>query len=198
MIPVAEAVARITAAFSPLPAETVPLAAAHGRVLAADVVARLAQPPFAVSAMGRLRGADYRCRGPASHAAPDRQRAGRRALRGHGRPRRDGSHLHRRPGAGRCRHHRDSGKHRGRRRCHRRARGRPGRSLHPPGRARLSRGRGGHPGRASAGCTRHRARRRHEPAVAHGPPQAAHRAAGHRRRDRHARRAAGRQPDREL
>ena len=51
MIPVAEAVARITAAFSPLPAETVPLAAAHGRVLAADVVARLTQPPFDVSAM---------------------------------------------------------------------------------------------------------------------------------------------------
>ena len=51
MIPVADAVARITAAFSPLPAETVPLAAAHGRVLAADIVARLTQPPFAVSAM---------------------------------------------------------------------------------------------------------------------------------------------------
>ncbi len=51
MIPVAEAVGRITAAFSPLPAETVPLAAAHGRVLAADVVARITQPPFDVSAM---------------------------------------------------------------------------------------------------------------------------------------------------
>ena len=51
MIPVAEAVARIAAAFAPLPAETVPLAAAHGRVLAADVVARITQPPFAVSAM---------------------------------------------------------------------------------------------------------------------------------------------------
>ena len=51
MIPVAEAVARIAAAFSPLPAETVPLAAAHGRVLAADIVARITQPPFAVSAM---------------------------------------------------------------------------------------------------------------------------------------------------
>lgn len=51
MIPVADAVARIVAAFSPLPAETVPLAAAHGRVLATDVVARVTQPPFAVSAM---------------------------------------------------------------------------------------------------------------------------------------------------
>ena len=51
MISVAEAVTRIAAAFSPLPAETVPLAAAYGRVLAADVVARITQPPFAVSAM---------------------------------------------------------------------------------------------------------------------------------------------------
>ena len=51
MIAVADAVARIVAAFAPLPAETVPLAAAHGRVLAADVVARVTQPPFAVSAM---------------------------------------------------------------------------------------------------------------------------------------------------
>ena len=51
MIPVAEAVARITGAFSPLPAETVPLAAARGRVLAADVIARVTQPPFAASAM---------------------------------------------------------------------------------------------------------------------------------------------------
>ena len=51
MIPVADAVARIAAAFSPLPAETVPLASAHGRVLAVDVVARTTQPPFAVSAM---------------------------------------------------------------------------------------------------------------------------------------------------
>ena len=51
MIAVADAVARIVAAFAPLPAETVPLARAHGRVLAADIVARVTQPPFAVSAM---------------------------------------------------------------------------------------------------------------------------------------------------
>jgi molybdopterin molybdotransferase len=51
MISVAEAVARITAAFSPLPAETVPLGAAYGRVLAEDAIARVTQPPFAVSAM---------------------------------------------------------------------------------------------------------------------------------------------------
>ncbi len=51
MIPVEEAVARIRAAFAPLPAETVPLAAARGRVLAEDVAARVTQPPFPVSAM---------------------------------------------------------------------------------------------------------------------------------------------------
>ncbi len=60
MIPVAEALARIFALVSPLPAETVPLARAHGRVLAADVVARRAQPPFDGSAMDgyALRSAD--------------------------------------------------------------------------------------------------------------------------------------------
>jgi len=51
MIPVAEALARIVAAFSPLPAETVGIAEASGRVLAQDVVARVTQPPHAVSAM---------------------------------------------------------------------------------------------------------------------------------------------------
>ena len=67
MIQVAEAVARITAAFSPLPAETVPLAAAHGRVLAEDVTARITQPPFAVSAMdGYAARADDIARVPVS------------------------------------------------------------------------------------------------------------------------------------
>lgn len=51
MIPVAEALSRILAAFTPLPAETVALPDALGRVLAADVTARLTQPPAAVSAM---------------------------------------------------------------------------------------------------------------------------------------------------
>ncbi len=36
MLEVAEAQARIIAAFAPLPAETVPLRTAHGRVLADD------------------------------------------------------------------------------------------------------------------------------------------------------------------
>ena len=51
MISVEEALGRITAAFAPLEAETVPLAAALGRVLAEDVAAKLSQPPVAVSAM---------------------------------------------------------------------------------------------------------------------------------------------------
>ncbi|HMA13872.1 MAG TPA: molybdopterin molybdenumtransferase MoeA, partial [Kiloniellaceae bacterium] len=51
MIPVAEALERILSAFRPLPAETVGLAEAFGRVLAKDIVARVTQPPHAVSAM---------------------------------------------------------------------------------------------------------------------------------------------------
>jgi molybdopterin molybdotransferase len=51
MLPVAEARARILAAFSPLGSETVGLEAAHGRVLATPVTARLTQPAKAVSAM---------------------------------------------------------------------------------------------------------------------------------------------------
>jgi molybdopterin molybdotransferase len=51
MLSVEEALARITAAFRPLPAETVGLADALGRVLAEDVTARVTQPPKDVSAM---------------------------------------------------------------------------------------------------------------------------------------------------
>ncbi|MEE8172319.1 MAG: gephyrin-like molybdotransferase Glp [Alphaproteobacteria bacterium] len=51
MIPVAEAISRITGAFEPLAAETVSLSEACGRVLAEDVLARTTQPPFDVSAM---------------------------------------------------------------------------------------------------------------------------------------------------
>lgn len=51
MIPVAEARRRILAALAPLAAETAPLAAACGRVLAAPVRARAGQPPADVSAM---------------------------------------------------------------------------------------------------------------------------------------------------
>lgn len=60
MITVAEARARILAAFKPLAAEQVALTAALGRVLADDVAARVTQPPAAVSAMDgyAIRAAD--------------------------------------------------------------------------------------------------------------------------------------------
>jgi len=51
MIPVEEAKQRILAALAPLPAETVSVAQALGRVLAEDLTARVTQPPAAVSAM---------------------------------------------------------------------------------------------------------------------------------------------------
>ena len=51
MLSVAEALERILKNFQPLPAETVGIAEAFGRVLAADVRARVTQPPHAVSAM---------------------------------------------------------------------------------------------------------------------------------------------------
>lgn len=51
MISVEEARARILGALQPTPAETVPLPAAWGRVLAAPVLSRVTQPPADVSAM---------------------------------------------------------------------------------------------------------------------------------------------------
>jgi len=51
MIPVSEARARILAAIAPVGTEQVSLAQAAGRTLAADALARLTQPPKAVSAM---------------------------------------------------------------------------------------------------------------------------------------------------
>ena len=51
LMPVAKALARVLANTEPLPAESIPLAAAHGRVLAADVAALRTQPPADVSAM---------------------------------------------------------------------------------------------------------------------------------------------------
>lgn len=51
MLPVEEALARILAAVRPMPREIVHVTAAHRRVLAVDLAARLTQPPLAVSAM---------------------------------------------------------------------------------------------------------------------------------------------------
>jgi molybdopterin molybdotransferase len=67
MLSVAEAEARILAAFERLPAETVGLAEAEGRVLAEAARARLTQPPWPVSAMDgyAVRGADV-ARAPAT------------------------------------------------------------------------------------------------------------------------------------
>jgi molybdopterin molybdotransferase len=61
VITVAEALARALALVAPLPAETVPLRAAAGRVLAAPMLASHDQPPFAASAMD-----GYAIAGPAS------------------------------------------------------------------------------------------------------------------------------------
>src|SRR5450755_4317653 len=51
MISVDDAVARIGAAFAPLDAETIVIGKAAGRVLAADAIAGLNQPPSPVSSM---------------------------------------------------------------------------------------------------------------------------------------------------
>lgn len=51
LLPVSEARARMLAAVSALPAESVPIEASIGRVLAEDVTAVRDQPPFAASAM---------------------------------------------------------------------------------------------------------------------------------------------------
>lgn len=61
MLTVDEALSKLFALCPVLPAETVPLRKAAGRVLAEDVVARLTQPPFAASAMDgyAIREADH-------------------------------------------------------------------------------------------------------------------------------------------
>jgi molybdopterin molybdotransferase len=51
LLPVDEAIARIVTGVEPLPAESVPLADALGRVLAAPLAATRTQPPFPASAM---------------------------------------------------------------------------------------------------------------------------------------------------
>src|SRR5207248_3068467 len=72
MISVEEARQRLLdglAGSAPLPAEDVALDAAHGRVLAEDVAARVTQPPAAMSAMD-----GYAVRGADVAAAPARLR----------------------------------------------------------------------------------------------------------------------------
>jgi molybdopterin molybdotransferase len=62
LLPVAEALARVLAEAKALPAEAAPLAKAHGRVLAQDLVALRTQPPDDVSAMDgyAVRAADVK------------------------------------------------------------------------------------------------------------------------------------------
>lgn len=71
MISVAEARARILASCRPLPAETLALTEALGRVLAEPVTARLTQPPFAASMMDgwAVRSADLAGASPDSPVA---------------------------------------------------------------------------------------------------------------------------------
>ena len=65
LLPVAEALARVTAAFDPLPGEQISVADSLGRVLAEDVHARVSHPPVAVSAMD-----GYAVRSPDTADAP--------------------------------------------------------------------------------------------------------------------------------
>src|SRR5262245_1949434 len=51
LLSVAEALDRILDSVAPTPAEAVAIEAAHARVLAEELVARLTQPPFDASAM---------------------------------------------------------------------------------------------------------------------------------------------------
>lgn len=67
MVPVETAIARLLALIAPLGAEQVPLSSGYGRVLAADVAARLTQPPFDASAMD-----GYACRAADVAAPPAR------------------------------------------------------------------------------------------------------------------------------
>ncbi|MBV8837967.1 MAG: molybdopterin molybdotransferase MoeA [Alphaproteobacteria bacterium] len=69
LLPIAEALARVIEGAEPLPAESVALADAEGRVLAEDLVARRTQPPDDVSAMD-----GYAVRGEDVATAPARLR----------------------------------------------------------------------------------------------------------------------------
>ena len=65
LLPVSQALARVTAAFAPLPGEQIGIAEGLGRVLAEDVRARVTHPPVAVSAMD-----GYAVRSPDTAAPP--------------------------------------------------------------------------------------------------------------------------------
>ena len=71
MLTVTDARARILASLTPTPPETVALAGAGGRVLAAPVIARLTQPPADVSAMD---GFALRARDAPAGAKPEHEK----------------------------------------------------------------------------------------------------------------------------
>jgi molybdopterin molybdotransferase len=79
LLPVEDALSRILAGASPLPAETVGLIEARDRVLAENVAAKLTQPPFDSSAMDgyAVRGADVR-EAPVTLAVVGESQAGNR------------------------------------------------------------------------------------------------------------------------
>ena len=69
LMPVAEALARVLANTEPLPAESIPLAVAYGRVLAADVAALRTQPP-AIRFAARWEWVKPRASSPAGSCRP--------------------------------------------------------------------------------------------------------------------------------
>ena len=102
LLPVEEAIGRILAGVSPLPAETVDICEAYGRFLAEDLAAGRSQPPFPASAMD-----GYAVRAEDAGEGARLKVIGTSAA-GHGFAgsdfcRRDGAHFYRRAGSGRRR-----------------------------------------------------------------------------------------------
>ena len=196
MLSVEEAHARIVAAFAPVAPETVNVADALGRVLAEDVVARVSQPPAAVSAMDgyAVRASDVASvpvtltligAAPAGGAYDGTVQAGQCVRIFTGGPLPQGADAiviqedvtaERQPDHG--------------------ARRRSARPLRAARRPRLQGRRSGPQGGPRPGGSRHRPRRGDEPSLAQGSPQAAHRDPCNRRRSGDAGRADRAQPDR--
>ncbi len=121
LMPVADALARVLARADALAAETVPLDAAFGRVLASDLAALRTQPPDDVSAMDgyAVRAADV-ANVPATLKVIGEVAAGH-PFDGEVKAGASRAHLHRRRDARGQRHRGDPGKHHARRRHRHRA-----------------------------------------------------------------------------
>ncbi len=97
MLPVAEAQAKLLALVRPLPAERVSIEEAAGRVLAEDIDAATAVPPFSSSTMdGYALNAPQVAALPLPFYAPHRRCQSRRRHARRARARLRGTHLHRR------------------------------------------------------------------------------------------------------